>query len=132
MILCMKNSDRHCNVSKVMKEKSLVRYDDHRRRELLRPSSSCELRYKGLILLSNSIFFHEFTFNSLSLSRIHFQSTIFFANLLRVHYLFRESKSNLLSFSRIHSQFTILFRGITFNSRSFSRIYFEFTISFSN
>ena len=49
----------------------------------------------------------EFTFNSLFISRIHFQFTIYFANLLSIHYLFRELTFHSLSIPRIYFQFTI-------------------------
>ena len=84
--------------------------------------------------LSIHYLFREFTFNSLSISRIHFQFTIFFAKSLSIHYLFRESKSNSLPLLRIYFQFTIyfanslsihyLFCEFTFKSLSFSRNHF--------
>ena len=106
----------------------------------------------------NPYLFCEFTFNSLSSSRFHFEFTIFFANSLLIHFLhrestwssclFREFNSNSLLFSRIHFQPTsisrinfwfpiffanslsiyYLFREFTANSQLVSRFHFEFTM----
>ena len=63
--------------------------------------------------LSIHYLFHESTSNSLSISRIHFQFTIYFTNSLSIHYFFANQH-------RIH----YLFREFTYNSLSFSRIHF--------
>ena len=64
-------------------------------------------------------------------SRIHSQSIIFFANPLRIYYLFREFTLNSYFFSRIHYQFTICSR-THYESINFSRFDPEFTFSFAN
>ena len=80
----------------------------------------------------------EFTFNLLSISRIHFHLTFFIANSFWIPYLLCEFTFNSLSISRIHFEFTIFVA----NSLSkwpnhieftfFSRIYIEFTMFFTN
>ena len=93
------------------------------------------------IFFANSIRIHifcEFTWNSLSVSRIHFQFNIFFANLLRIHFYFRKFTFNFLSFSQIPYLFreflriNFYFRKFSFNSLSFSWIHYEFTTFFAN
>ena len=64
--------------------------------------------------------------NSLSISRIHYEFTIYFANSLpisRIHYLFWEYTLNWLSISRIHylfREFTIFFENSLWNDYLFS------------
>ena len=65
-----------------------------------------------LIVAKIICLFDGFTLNPLSLSRIHFEFTISFANSLWIYYLFREFTLNLLSFSRIHFEFTIFFANL--------------------
>ena len=101
-------------------------------------------------IIIKALSFREYTIYSLSFSRNHYTSTIFFANLLwihnlflkscfRIHYestwsianilwshIFCEFTMNLLSFSWIDYNFTFLFA----NSPSITRIYQEFTICF--
>ena len=89
-------------------------------------------------LTSNSLSFSEFTLNSLSISRIHWQFshsldnflknyefTICFVNSLLIHYIFRRFTLNSL-------RVFYLLRECTLNSSSFSRMHFEFTRSFAN
>ena len=140
-----------------MKEKSFN--DDHRRRDIQRPPLSWVTTIIVVVWADYIKDWFNFPircflrihFNSLSYSRIHFQFTIYFANLDSIHDFFRETTSNSLSFYRIHFQFTIyfanslsfhfqftiffeisllFFREFTFKSLSFSRIDFQFTIFF--
>ena len=77
--------------------------------------------------------FYQFTI----FCAIFFQSTIFYANFLPIHYLSREFPTDSLSFARyfinslsfmgIFYQFTLLFRESSINIK-YSRIYFQFTI----
>ena len=59
--------------------------------------------------------------NPLSISRIHNEPTIYFANSLWIHYPFREYCMNLLSICRF-----------TMNSLSFSRIHHKLIVYFAN
>ena len=84
-----------------------------------------------MILQWINLLFRKYTMKSLSISRICYAYTIYFANSLWFnheftwsnansfwnHYLFREVTMNSLSFSRIHNEFTW-----------FSRMHDEFTI----
>ena len=92
------------------------------------------------------ILFCEETFNSLSVSQIHYEFTFFSRihfqftlNSLRIHYLcFCNLKLNSLCAWRIHYKFNTfsrihyLFWKSTWTSLSFSRIHFEFLIFFAN
>ena len=108
------------------------------------------------------LIFRVLTLNLLSLSRIHYQFTIFsanslcinkfFANLLWIHFFFREFTMvpfifrvltlNLLFLSRIHSQSIIFFANqlsihlfflvITLNSLSLSRVHYGSIMFFAN
>ena len=49
--------------------------------------------------------FCSYTLNSLSVSRIHYEFTVCFANSPWIHCLFRESTMNLLSLWRIHYKY---------------------------
>ena len=59
--------------------------------------------------------------NPLSISRIHNEPTIYFANSLWIHYPFRENCMNLLSICRF-----------TMNSLSISRIHHKLIVYFAN
>ena len=104
--------------------------------------------------------FREFTWFQISVSRIHFQFNIFFANKIPILYLSRKLITNLLRFffanrleftifyansHRIHFYFRkftfnslfslrilYLFREFILNSLLFSWIRFKFTIFFAN
>ena len=56
--------------------------------------------------------FREFTLNSLSYSRNHYENTIFFAISLRIRCLFRDFTMDSLSFSRNHCEFTFFFENL--------------------
>ena len=102
-------------------------------------------------LLHIHYIFREFTYDLLSVPRIDFQCTIYFANyllhyLLRelrwIYYLFRKFTLNFLSSLRILFEFTIdfenspsthyLFWEFTINSLSTSRYHFQCKISLAN
>ena len=108
------------------------------------------------------LMFREHTMNSLDVSRIHYQFTVFIvnlvripvmfrwfsefswclANILRIHYLVCEFTINLLSCSRIYYFFTIfivdssrnhlVFREFTMNSIYISRFHCKFIRCFPN
>ena len=94
------------------------------------------------IHLEFPIFFCEFTFNSLSFSRIHLQFTTLIANSLWIYYYFREFMFHSLSSLRIHFLFTIyivnlllihyLYPEFTWSFLSLSRTHYEFTTVFAN
>ena len=96
-------------------------------------------------LLSITLIHLEFIIfyaNSLSFSRIHYDLTFLFAISIWIHQLFLEFRLDSLSFPRIDYEFTIFFRELTVNSLSFSRftmdplsfspIHYEFTINYIN
>ena len=80
--------------------------------------------------------------NSISISRIQNEFTIFLTKSLRIHYLFRESTMNTISLSRLQNDVTIfltqslrihyLFRESKIYSISRSRIRNKFTIYYVN
>ena len=76
--------------------------------------------------------FHCNTVNSLFISRIFYEFTICFANLLWINYPFREITVNSLSFSRISYKFTTYFAISSWihfffaNSLFFTRIHYLF------
>ena len=92
------------------------------------------------LIFANSLSIHhhfrEFKKNSLSISRVQNEFTIYFASSKWIHYLFRDFKMNSQSVSRIHFEFLIfansllihhLFRELKKNSLSISRYHYEFT-----
>ena len=66
-------------------------------------------------LLPIDYLFHAFTLNSLSVSRINFELTIFCTNSLWIHYQFRKFTMNSLSFS----SFDYILHWFTMNWLSF-------------
>ena len=81
-----------------------------------------------------------FIFNSLFISRIHFQFTVFITKPTMIHYLFGEITNDWLTISWIHYEFPIffanslwihnLFRELTSNSLFFS-FHFKFPLHFA-
>ena len=102
-------------------------------------TNSLSIDYLFWEIISNSLsfsrihfeltFFREFALDFLSSSENNFKFTIFFANSLRIRYLFLQFTWNSLSFSLIRIEFTIhsvnplsiyyLSREFTSNSLSF-------------
>ena len=78
------------------------------------------------------VVFRGVSLNSLYLSRIHFQSTIFFMISLWVHLMYRDFSINWISIMRIHYKLTVIFRKITLNLLSLSRINYDFTLFFKD
>ena len=87
-------------------------------------------KFRRTRVLTFCDFANFFTMNSLSVSWIQFEFTIFFANKLCIHYLFREFTVNFLCDSQIHYESINCFA----NSQwvQFLRINFEFTIYYAN
>ena len=75
--------------------------------------NSDRIRYFFRVFTSKLLFFRELTFNLLSFPRIHFilreLFTIFYATLLRIHYLLRDFTKTSLSFAQIHFEFNKFF-----------------------
>ena len=83
--------------------------------------------------------FRKYTTNSLFISRIYYEFTIFrkftiihfrIANLLWKYFVFREYTKNSLSISQIHHEYSLL-REFTMNLLFF-RIHFESNFGFAN
>ena len=90
---------------------------------ILSPTSS-QIYYEFIYIANSSrihLMFHEFIMNSLFISRISYEFTSCFANLLWINGLYRESNKNSQSVSRIYFVFTM-------KLLLFSRIYYKFTI----
>ena len=72
--------------------------------------SISRIHYEFTIFVANQQRIHAFLLNSLSITRISYKFTVFIANFVRIHVAFRELPINSLGGTRINFKFTIYLR----------------------